>query len=243
VDRQDWLDPSGSFVLSELADPVRRRLYEYVAGQDHPVRRDEAAEAAGISRTLAAYHLDRLADAGLLAASYARPPGQTGPGSGRPAKHYRRVTDEVSVTVPPRTYGLLAGLLADAVAADGSGSIRSALMTAAEDEGHRVGQEGGDLIDTLRRRGYEPALTADGELDLRNCPFHHLAQRHVELVCGLNHALLRGLLAGGGQNPDLAELAPRPGRCCVAIHAASRDEPARRHAAGKIPTSGKEDGP
>ena len=66
---------------------------------------------------------------------------------------------------------------------------------------------------------------------------------HTELVCGLNHALLRGLLAGRGQNPDLAELAPRPGRCCVAMHAASRDEPARRHAARKIPTAGREDGP
>jgi predicted ArsR family transcriptional regulator len=221
---QDRVEPVGPFTLSELADPVRRRLYDYVAGQDEPVRRDEAADAAGVSRTLAAYHLDRLTDAGLLSASYARPPGQSGPGSGRPAKLYRRVEREVSVTVPPRSYGLLAELLADAVAGDGSGAVRNALLAAAEDEGRRAGEAGGDtgcdLVETLRRRGYEPSHTANGDLDLRNCPFHQLAQRHVELVCGLNHALLRGLLAGCGQDPDRAELAPRPDRCCVIIHPA-----------------------
>jgi len=204
--------------LSVLADPVRRQLYEYVASRDNPVRRDDAADAAGISRTLAAYHLDRLADAGLLATGYARPPGQTGPGSGRPAKLYRRSEDEVSVTVPPRSYGLLAELLADAVSGDESGDVRYALMTAAENEGRRAGEEGPDLLAALRRRGYEPVVTDDGAVDLRNCPFHQVAQRHVDLVCGLNHALLRGLLAGCGQNPDRAELAPQAGRCCIIIH-------------------------
>lgn len=228
--------PSELSSLSALADPVRRQLYEYVASQDSAVRRDDAADAAGISRTLAAYHLDRLADAGLLATDYARPPGQTGPGSGRPAKLYRRVQDEVSVTVPPRAYGLLAELLAGAVSSDESGKVRSALMTAAENEGRKAGEEGADLPGALRRRGYEPTVTDDGAVDLRNCPFHQLAQRHTDLVCGLNHALLRGLLAGCGQDPDRAGLAPRAGRCCITIHPARqadrtatlRTEPATR---------------
>lgn len=205
--------------LAALTDPVRRQLYEYVSAQDDPVRRDDAADATGISRTLAAYHLDRLVDAGLLTTSYARREGHTGPGAGRPAKLYRRAQDEVSITVPPRTYELLARLLADAVSGDESGGSRSALLTAAEDEGRRAGQESdADLLETVRRRGYEPAVTDDGDIVLRNCPFHQLAQRHLELVCGLNHALLRGLLAGCGQDPDRAVLAPRAGRCCVTIH-------------------------
>jgi predicted ArsR family transcriptional regulator len=218
---EHWAGPNALFSLSALADPVRRQLYEYVASQGSPVRRDDAAEAAGVSRTLAAYHLDRLAEAGLLAISYARPEGQGGPGAGRPAKLYRRMQDEVSVTVPPRSYGLLAQLFADAVASDESGDVRVALMAAAETEGRTAAGEGADLLEALIRRGYEPVVTDDGHVGLRNCPFHQLAQRHAELVCGLNHALLRGVLAGCGGNPDRAELAPRPGRCCVTIHPAA----------------------
>ncbi|SDT07653.1 helix-turn-helix domain-containing protein [Microlunatus soli] len=206
--------------LNALSDPVRRRLYEYVAAHDTPVRREEAAASVGISRTLAAYHLDRLADAGLLATSYARPAGRGGPGAGRPAKHYERTQDEVAVTVPPRTYGLLAQLLAAAVAQDRTGEVTSALMEAAAEEGRAAGAEGTDLLTSLRVRGYEPVVGTDGDIDLRNCPFHQLAQQQTELVCQLNHALLRGCLAGRDEDPRRADLHPRPGRCCVVIHPA-----------------------
>ena len=46
--------------LASLDDPVRRRLYEYVSDAGRPVSREEAAEAAGRTRTLGAYHLDKL---------------------------------------------------------------------------------------------------------------------------------------------------------------------------------------
>ena len=49
-----------------LDEPRRRRLYDYVSASDHAVGRDEAAAATDISRELAAFHLDRLARAGLL---------------------------------------------------------------------------------------------------------------------------------------------------------------------------------
>src|SRR5215203_1097157 len=48
--------------LAGLGDPIRRALYRYVADRGVPVSRDEAAKAAGISRPLAAYHLDKLVD-------------------------------------------------------------------------------------------------------------------------------------------------------------------------------------
>lgn len=80
--------PSGDDVVSifSLGDPVRRGLYEYVVGHREPVGREEAAEAVGISRSLAAYHLDRMVDDGLLEFSFARRSGRSGPGAGRPAK-------------------------------------------------------------------------------------------------------------------------------------------------------------
>ncbi len=204
--------------LSALTDPVRRRLYAYVSTQDRPVRRDDAATATGISRALAAYHLDLLAAAGLVATSYARPAGRGGPGAGRPAKHYEPVRQEVSLSIPPRNYTLLARLLADAVAADTSGAVRSAVLAAAEGEGESSAAPERDLLTTLTESGYTPTENDQGDIELTNCPFHQLSQRQTELVCGLNHALLRGTLKGRGDNPDRAELAPCPGRCCVIIH-------------------------
>jgi predicted ArsR family transcriptional regulator len=69
----------------------------------------------------------------------------------------------------------------------------------------------------LEQHGFEPHREAPTELRLVNFPFHPLAARSPELVCGINHAFLTGLEATGID----AVLAPRPGRCCVELHAAS----------------------
>jgi predicted ArsR family transcriptional regulator len=237
--------------LSSLDDPARRRLYDYVAACDEPVSREEAAAATGIGRSLAAYHLDKLAAAGLLDAGYARPPGREGPGAGRPAKRYTRTQQGLTASVPPRSYGLLAGLLTDALAEaladDGSGAVHAAVGRAARRAGRTAGA-GTDAMGALRACGYEPALDEHGSIELRNCPFHHLADEHSELVCGLNHQLVTGLLEATGDPPRRAELAPRPGRCCVAIHAPGRhrpDLPARRggrRAPSENPRNGAGDG-
>lgn len=205
--------------LGCLTDPVRRSLYDHVAGQPEPVTREEAAIAAGISRTLAAYHLDRLVDAGLLDAGYARPDGRGGPGAGRPAKHYKRAAQEVSVTLPARNYVAMADILATALDVDPAGAVRAAAARAAENAGHAAG-ESQDLETALRTAGYEPARTAEGDIELRNCPFHQLAASHTELVCGLNLDLIRGVLQGVGERGSRAELRPREGLCCVVIHPA-----------------------
>lgn len=214
--------PSAAARLTALAEPIRGRLYEFVVSQTGPVRRDDAAEATGISRTLAAYHLDRLVDAGLLTNSYARPSGRSGPGAGRPAKLYERAPTEISLTVPPRSYDLLAGLLAAAVDADDTGAVTAALLDAAERDG-RTGTANPDLETALRDRGYEPRTTATGDIELANCPFHRIARAHTALVCGLNEALLRGVSTAAGHDPDRVELCPGDHRCCVVIHAEPRE--------------------
>ncbi|WP_285114366.1 helix-turn-helix domain-containing protein [Leifsonia sp. fls2-241-R2A-40a] len=203
--------------VGALADPARRRLYDYVSSKDEPVAREDAASATGMSRTLAAYHLDRLAEAGLLETSYARDPGRGGPGAGRPAKRYVRSARETSVSVPPRDYRLLAELMTSAVAADDTGRVREALVSAAEAEGTRSATPARTLETELRDRGYEPSDADGSDITLRNCPFHRLAQRHTDLVCGMNHALLRGVLAAHGDDPERARLDPQEGRCCVVL--------------------------
>lgn len=101
--------------IAALDDPVRRALYRHIATQPDAVNRDQAARAANISRALAAYHLDRLAESGLLEVDYRRPPGRSGPGAGRPTKLYRRSTRSVQVSFPPRNYELVAKLLLTAL--------------------------------------------------------------------------------------------------------------------------------
>src|SRR5215471_13848934 len=103
--------------LAALNDPLRLALYQYVTGQTAPVSRDQAAEAMGVGREMAAFHLDRLADQGLLDVAFRRLSGKQGPGAGRPAKLYSRSAREVSVCLPPRRYDIAARLFAEALAA------------------------------------------------------------------------------------------------------------------------------
>jgi predicted ArsR family transcriptional regulator len=209
--------------LSALGDPTRRNAYEYVSAEGRPVGRDEVAGALGIGRTLAAYHLDRLAKDGLLSVAYKRRSGRTGPGAGRPAKLYARSDREIGVSVPPRDYGLAAQLLAHAAAHDEAGGTRTALRDAAKSLGREIAASAQTLERLLRDRGYEP-FDDEGVLRLRNCPFHAVAQSHPEVVCDMNLNLLEGLIAG--LDLDLrATLEPGPGRCCVALKPATITSP------------------
>jgi len=212
--------------VSSLEDPVRARLYQIVAASPEPTGRDEAAASAGIGRPLAAYHLDKLVELGLLDASYQRPQGRTGPGAGRPAKLYSRSAREFAVTVPAREYELAARLLAVAVESDTAGRSRTALRHAARQHGanlasqSRPGVSAGQAAQaTLAGHGFEPWRDEGGTIRLRNCPFHQLAALHPDLVCGMNLALIDGLIDGLGASAIHAYLDPGPGRCCVAIAA------------------------
>ncbi|MEU4574399.1 helix-turn-helix domain-containing protein [Nonomuraea sp. NPDC023979] len=215
--------------LALLHDPVRRSLYEAVAGRGGEVGRAEAAEAAGVSRTLAGHHLDRLVEAGLLESGF-RAPERKGPGSGRPAKVYRRAAGELSVSLPPREYATLGAVLAEVVEELGAEErAEAAARRAGERLGRRVAppagptpSDGDPAEAVLRERGYEP-YAEDGRLRMRNCPFHALAMEQPLLVCSMNLALCQGLLAGLGDDPDRARLDPRPGECCVTLSKTNGD--------------------
>ena len=204
--------------VGALSDPARHALYAYVAAQDRPVSRDEAAIGTGMKRATAAFHLDRLVADGLLEAGYARLSGRTGPGAGRPAKLYARSGRDISVSLPPRRYDLAGDVLACAVEeSQHSGEpVAEALARAAWQAGRRLVTPGSSLPSVLARAGYEPRQAAGGDITLANCPFHELVRRHPELVCQLNLHLLRGLLAALGSTSQ-ARLAPTPGHCCVTI--------------------------
>ena len=224
--------------LAALSEPMRRRVYEHVAASPGgEVSRDGVAAALGVARSVAAFHLDKLVDAGLLEVRSRRPPGRGGPGAGRPAKWYRRVPGEIAVSVPERHYDLAAELLARAIERAGEGAgdldIGDLLADVARAHGHDLARElrsspteasTGEarpallerLVRLLARHGYEPRL-AGGVVTMANCPFHALAEQHRALVCHMNHELLSGLAEEAGLPPGSARLDPEPGRCCVTI--------------------------
>jgi predicted ArsR family transcriptional regulator len=218
--------------VASLDQPLRRQLHELLAVRDGWTDRDEAATALGVARSVAAFHLDKLADAGVVEVTFERTTGRAGPGAGRPSKMYRLAATEVSASMPERHYHLAGQLLADAVAdsmANGT-PIDQCLRQVARATGRAMGIEdrtdpdGGvravasDVGAALERHGYEPCVLDEGEIALSNCPFHRLAEDHRSLVCGMNLDLLTGLVEGLNPDPALhARLAPVPGYCCVRL--------------------------
>jgi predicted ArsR family transcriptional regulator len=207
--------------LASLADRVRRQAYQVVADGATPVGRDEVAEALGIGRTLAAFHLDKLVAAGLLETSYARRSGKTGPGAGRPAKLYRVAEGEHAISVPPRAYRAAAELLAEALEQAG---VEDVLYEVAQRHGNRTAVSSG-VTELLTEHGYAPVAAGPDRIELRNCPFHRLAEQFPPVICGMNLAMITGLLAGGGADGQwTARMDPAPGRCCVTLAAISKNK-------------------
>ena len=220
--------------IASLDHPTTRAAYRLLVDRGQ-LSRDDAAERLDIARSVAAFHLDKLVDAGLAEVRFERLTGRTGPGAGRPAKIYRRSDHEIEVSLPERRYSLAGELLAGAVerasteGVPGDRALRDAAVTTGRALGEAARAEAGGrpgrarrrdaLLHVLERNGYEPRLR-HGEIVLANCPFHMLAERHRELVCGMNLELLSGIIDGiGGGDALSARLAPEPGSCCVRMKA------------------------
>lgn len=209
--------------ISLLDEPERRRLYDWVASAHRRVGREEAAKALGMTRALAAFHLDKLADAGLLETGYARLSGKVGPGAGRPARVYWRADRDFSVSVPGREYVRAAELFASALEEMGGASVPKPLRAAAGELGEQLGRGARPraarrrLLAALEAGGYEPQSDELGTIRLRNCPFHALVQEHRPLVCGTNLALAEGITRGAGATDVRPVLDPQAGYCCVAF--------------------------
>ncbi|KAB8197440.1 helix-turn-helix domain-containing protein [Nonomuraea phyllanthi] len=219
--------------VAALDDELRRRMYAFIRQSQEPVTRDEAAQSVGISRKLAAFHLDKLVEVGLLVATYAQPGGIRK--VGRAPKLYQPSDLQVQVSIPPREHSLLAEILLDAVRGQRpEESGPQAAVRVAGDRGRELGQAerrrlkpgrlGTERALTyvghmLERHGFEPSRVAPTRLRLDNCPFHPLAAKDPDLVCGINHAFLTAYCEGLGATTVKTALVPRPGACCVELGA------------------------
>lgn len=225
----------GAAPLATLEEETRRRIYLLVRARRAGVSRDEVATALGISRKLAAFHLEKLLAAGLLTARYARPPGRSGRGAGRTAKFYSLSDVEIEISLPERRYDLAGTLLVDAIQSEAPGeSARDATLRVARERGVAMGSEvrnerrlrrpGPERTlaaaeNVLGRHGFEPYREEPSVVALRNCPFHSLAKRAPELVCEMNRSFLEGVIRGMGNQSVEAVLSCKPGDCCVTLRA------------------------
>lgn len=217
--------------VAALDDELRHGMYTFIRAARRPVTRDEAAAAVGISRKLAAFHLDKLVAAGLLRARYEPVDGIRR--VGRTPKVYEPTDVDIRVSIPVRQHEMLADILMDTVlgcdvgedarqAAVRVAGERGEYLGATEREAVKPGRLGAERALTLCEKalahfGFEPTRATPTCVRLRNCPFHPLAARAPDLVCGINHAFLAGFLRGLGATSIGAALTPRAGECCVEL--------------------------
>lgn len=225
------VDRTAVAAVAALHDDVRRSLYEHVRAAGSPVTREAAADAVGISRKLAAFHLDKLVELGLLQSGFGPPRTRR---VGRAPRLYEPAPVDISIRVPHRSPELLAGILVEAVtearpaedteqAANRVAHARGlAVGSQARGRAARRGRVGVEralsaMHAVLSDQGFEPYRVREG-VRLRNCPFHPLAAQAPGFVCGLNREYLAGLVEGlSADAAVVAELAPQPGQCCVQI--------------------------
>src|SRR5262249_46782348 len=124
--------------IAALDDDLRRGVYEFIRAARRPVTRGEAAAAGGVSRKLAAVHLDKLVGAGTLRARYQPADGIRR--VGRAPKVYEPSGTDIRVSIPPRSHDILAGILLDAMVSEGRGeNARDAAQRVAHDRGEQIG--------------------------------------------------------------------------------------------------------
>ena len=203
--------------VAALADPVRRALYEHVAGAG---RRGLAGRGGRGGR--------RRPHGGGVPPRPAGPRGTAGgrrrgapPVAAAPAPAVRRGSTAARSarsrsSLPPRDYELAATLLAGAVEEAGAeeaveaqaralGERLGAAHPAAGPHGPRRGRAG-----AARHAASSPTATRPASVRLRNCAFHALADDFPVLVCGMNRAFCEGVARG--RRPARRAGAPRPAR-------------------------------
>jgi predicted ArsR family transcriptional regulator len=225
------LESTSLEAVAALSDSVRRALFELIRSTPGAITREDAAAAVGISRKLAAFHLDKLVRVGLVSVDIAT--GAAGRVGRRPRVYRMAADTDVQVSIPARKHQLLAQLLLESVTRQRSGEdgLATALRVSRE-RGHEIGSAERDvrrpgrlgveralslISGLLLRLGYEPSRRDASTVQFRSCPFHPLAAESPEVACGMHHAYISGLVDGLGASAVEAVLAPGSDGCCVEV--------------------------
>lgn len=177
-----------------LAQPTRARLFVTLGDLHREATTEELAEVLKLHPNGVRVHLERLAEAGLIARSQRRG------GRGRPSDVWSVDAGAKPGGNAPTAYADLARWLARAIL-DGRTTIEEV-----EREGESIGRDlaaetgenGADALFTiLSSLGFMPEQSSTGDqtdIRLRNCPYRDVAGERQPLVCGLHRGMTRGML-------------------------------------------------
>ena len=214
--------PLGPAAPSEEPIPTgQHRLLALLQSLPGPVTLNQLAEASGLHPNTLRGHLEGLMDRGAVART-----SDPADGPGRPAHRY-------AATGPgPAPVAELTGLAVTLSAAIARSSPHPAhdARLAGRAWGHRMA-EGSSLptpgpLAVLGRMGFAPAPHPDDRhlTRLTRCPLLEAARESPDIVCGVHHGLVEGLLEHAGESTAGVELAPfaEVGACLLRLPAGDR---------------------
>lgn len=230
-------------ITSAFGDPTRREIYLFVRERsvrsvdDEPGTGATAAEVAErfeLHPNVARHHLDKLAGGGYVEVAT----GRNGSGAGRPSKHYRVTTPEMSLELPVRHDDLLVTLLGKALAllpndqaeamaeevgiefgrtmaasmggVDASAASVSVASTQVAQKSFQAALH--TVADALTAHGFAAHAERHGD-GLRivsdHCPFGGAAIEHP-VICAVDRGLVRGMLGALYGQAEAATSESRP---------------------------------
>ena len=210
--------------LGALRDFTRRDILLRFYADRKPRSVDDVAEVAGIHRSVAFEHLERLVALGYLQVERRR--GLPG----KPAKIYRLTAGPVQISHPMRRYDVLAEALAQSFQRLGDRG-NQAIREAGRSYGMALGRPGSRSIlgalEPLTEMGGEYEVARGGTIACTNCLFAEVCRR-TPIICSFHSGLVGGLLESSGLESAVEALGPRdPDGCAYAVQPAERPVVAR----------------
>src|SRR5579864_554182 len=202
--------------LGALKDFTRRDILLRFYADRKPRSVDDVAREAGIHRSVAFEHLERLAALGYLEVAHRR--GLPG----KPAKIYKLTGGPVQISHPMRRYDVVAESLARAF--EGLGDVGShAVRRAGRAFGLELAQPGAKSVEAA----LEPMIEMGAEYETRkgaivectNCLFAEVCRR-APVICRFHAGVIEGLLEPTAVKATTSALGFRdPYGCAFALHA------------------------
>ena len=191
-----------------LGDPRRARIVEELREAADGLDASELASRVGLHPNTVRWHLEILADAGIVVSA---PAPRTSPGRPRilyslapePVAHG---TDEHRLLATVLT-GALAGSDNGAARAEEAGEAWGRYLLAKDPLARRSNDDAAveEVVELLEGQGFEPSI-GDGEIHMARCPFHGLAESQPEVVCAVHKGLITGALSALGSDLEVEQL-------------------------------------